>query len=340
MKNNTNQLSSKAQLLNILREKQGENISGTKLANELGVSRVAVWKIVQSLTQAGYSIDTGEAGYSINPKHEKDFLYPWEFSGMEKYFNHYNNTTSTMDRAREAAFRGVESGSVFTAEKQSAGRGRNGRTWVSRQGGLFFTILEKPNLAVADYTLFSLIIQIAAAKSLTSICGKKAALRWPNDVYMDNRKIAGITTEISAEGDLIKWLSAGIGINVNNPAPSAKAACCCEILHRKISRHDVLIKILEEIETMKNKFTSTAAYSQGNRTLAAEWNSLAGCIGARAVVFEPEQKDENSLDKPCKIYSRGIFEGIDPKGRCILKTDDTTLYFDQGVVSLAFLGSF
>jgi BirA family biotin operon repressor/biotin-[acetyl-CoA-carboxylase] ligase len=340
MKEKTRELSSKAKLLILLREKQGSPLSGSVLAKELGVTRVAVWKTVQALVETGYSIETGEAGYLLDPKKEKDFLYPWEFGGKENLFYHYKNTGSTMDRARELALRGTASGAVITAEKQSAGRGRYGRTWVSRQGGLFFSILERPRLAIADYTLLSLVMQIAVARTVTSFCGKKACLRWPNDVYINRRKIAGITTEIAGEGDLISWLSGGVGVNVNNPTPSGKATSCAEVTGRQFSRRKILGKILDEIENVKKTFSSSAAYFQGNQALAAEWNSLSDSVGAKAVVFESENKTEDySLDKGGRILARGVFAGIDPAGRCILKTEGEKgdLYFNQGSVSLAFM---
>jgi len=341
MRGKKDTLSSKARLLILLREKQGAPTSGSVLAKDMGISRVAVWKTVQSLLEAGYLIETGEAGYALDPKKEKDFLYPWEFGEKENMFFYFKNTGSTMDRARESAVRGVESGSVFTAEKQSAGRGRNGRTWVSRQGGLFFSILERPRLTIADYTQLSLMMQIAVVRSISSICGKKAFVRWPNDIYIDHRKIAGITTEVCGEGDLITWLSGGIGVNVNNPVPSGRAASCTEITKRQVSRREVLIKILDEFDNVKKTFVSTAAYSQGNRPLAAEWNSLADCVGAKAAVFEPlpvqTGGEDDSANKREKILARGVFQGIDPAGRCIIKTDDSTLFFNHGSVSLAFL---
>ena len=331
------ELSSKTRLLSILREKKGEPLSGGILAKNLGVSRVAVWKTAQSLTEAGYLIETEKRGYRLDPENEKDFIYPWEFGEKEKLFFHYKNTGSTMDRARELALNGAESGSVFTAEKQNAGRGRNGRTWISRQGGLFFSILERPRLTVADYSFFPLVTQIALARGISSICGKKACLRWPNDVYISKKKIAGITTEIAGEGDLITWLTCGIGVNVNNPAPSLKATSCAEITGHHVSKREALVKILDEIDKVKKLFAANAAYSQGNPSLAAEWNSLADCIGVKAAVFEPENADENAIEKPGKILARGVFKGVDPGGRCILDTEKTTLYFNQGSVSLAFL---
>ena len=336
-------ISSKGKLLAQLREKQGAPVSGSVLAKELGISRVAVWKTVQALTESGYLIEAGEPGYHIEPKNEKDFLYPWEFGEKEDMFYHYKSTGSTMDRARELALRGAES-AIITAEKQSAGKGRNGRTWVSRQGGLFFSILDRPfkqgwRLSIADYAQFSLVMQISVVKSISFICGKKAFLRWPNDIYINNRKIAGITTEISGEGDLLAWISGGIGVNVNNKAPFAKATTISEVIGHHISRREVLEKIVDEIDIVKKKYYSNAVYSQGNRALAAEWNSHADCIGAKAVIFEPENREDNPIDIPGKILSRGIFAGIDPAGRCILKTNTEKgdLYFNHGSVSLAFL---
>jgi len=356
-------ISSKAGLLKMLREKQGAPISGGVLAKELGVSRVAVWKTVQALVDAGYLIETGETGYLLNPENEKDFLYPWEFGENESMYYHYLTTDSTMDRARElltsklltskTAVRKTESVSgnevsraIITAEKQSAGRGRNGRTWVSRQGGLFFSILEQPNkegwrLSIADYAQFSLVMQIAVVKSVSYFCCKQAFLRWPNDIYINNRKIAGITTEISGEGDLITWITGGIGVNINNKTPFPKAVTISEIKGRQISRKEVLKKIIEEIDIIKKTFISKASYSQGNRALASEWNSLADCIGAKAAIFEPEKKDDIINEISGKTLARGIFAGIDPAGRCIIKTDTEKgdLYFNQGSVSLAFLNT-
>jgi len=186
-------------------------------------------------------------------------------------------------------------------------------------------------------------MQIAVVNTITSVCGKTAYLRWPNDIYINNKKIAGITTEISAEGDVISWLTGGIGVNVNNNAPSIRAVSCAEVTGRQVSRREILIKILDEIEKVKKTFMSTAFYSQGNRAIASEWNSLADCIGAKAAVFEADKNDENKLNKnnkPSKILARGIFEGIDPSGRCILKTnDDKHLFFNHGLVSLAFINA-
>jgi BirA family biotin operon repressor/biotin-[acetyl-CoA-carboxylase] ligase len=338
-----NQLSTKARLLIALRTQAGKPINGNHLAQDLGVSRVAVWKGIQALSAAGYAIETQGAGYALDVK-GTDFLYPWEFGEREASFRHFASTGSTMDRAREFALQGLAAGTVITAERQSAGRGRNGNPWASRQGGLFCTILERPRIAIADYCLPSIVIQIATARVLSALCGKTASLRWPNDIYIDRRKIAGVMTELEGEGDIISWLAIGIGINANNTAPSGRAVSCAEITGHTVSRSKLLLAILDEAERVKQRTQSDTAYSQGNRLLAAEWNSMADYVGARAAVVPSGENDasrEAALRKrKGKIFARGIFAGIDPAGRCIIKSESgkEALYFNPGQVSLVLWG--
>jgi BirA family biotin operon repressor/biotin-[acetyl-CoA-carboxylase] ligase len=326
-------ISTKAGLLSALREKNGDRISGGFLAGELGVSRVAVWKGVQSLIGAGYSVDASDAGYSLDPSKDGDFLYPWEFGPDEADFRYYEDTGSTMDRAREFVVR--ESRTVVVAGKQSAGRGRSGRTWASGQGGLFCTVVDsfvKPEMVLADYCLPVMAFQIAIARVVSSLCGKQAKLRWPNDVYIDGRKIAGVMTELEGEGDFINWLAVGIGVNVNNSASLPRAVSCRDIAGHKFSRRDVLLQIMDEAETIKKQTGSGTDYSQGNRLLAAEWNSMADCFGGKAaVVASAEIKD--------RVLARGIFNGVDPAGRCVIKPEDGkgSMFFNPGPVSIVFL---
>jgi BirA family biotin operon repressor/biotin-[acetyl-CoA-carboxylase] ligase len=327
-------VSTKAKLLLALREKAGKPASGGALAQDLGVSRVAVWKGIQALVDAGYPIETAVSGYALEPEKANDFLYPWEFGEKEPLFHFVSNTGSTMDKARKLAEQGLNAG-IITAERQSAGRGRNGSAWASRQGGLYCTILDRPDTAIADYSLPALIYQIAVARVLSSLCGKPARLRWPNDIYIDRRKIAGLMTDLEGEGDRISWLAVGIGVNVNNAAPSGRAVSCVELLRVPVSRRDVLLKILGEAQRLKKKAMSGVAYSQGNRMLAAEWNALADGIGAKAAVVASAQGPD---ERRGRTLARGIFAGIDPAGRCIIKPENskTALYFNPGPVSVVF----
>jgi BirA family biotin operon repressor/biotin-[acetyl-CoA-carboxylase] ligase len=328
----------RALVLEELRQREGNPVSGTSLAKVTGVSRVAVWKNIQALAEAGYPVRTLEKGYALETE-DRDFLYPWEFGGRESLFRYFSGTGSTMDRAREFAGQGLPEGTVICAEKQSAGRGRNGRTWASRQGGLFFSLLERPNLALAAYVLPALILQIALAKTLGRICGKKALLRWPNDIYIDQRKIAGILTELAGTGDKITWLAGGAGVNVNNPVPSGRITSCAEILGRKVSRRETLTAILDEIEGLKKKHVPAGVYE--SRGISKEWNSLAEGLGGRVAVIDPCHGDFTA-ERPEgneRILARGTYAGIDGAGRCLVKTgtEKGTLAFSPGSASIIFL---
>jgi len=332
-KKDAHKLSTKARLLMALREQAGKTISGGKLASNFGISRVGVWKGIQSLITAGYLIKANDSGYFLDPDKNNDFLYPWEFGEKEAMFRFFETTASTMDNVRDFASHGQMAGIVAVADTQSAGRGRNGRTWASRQGGLYCSFLDRPAIPLADYCMPAMLYQIAVARAVGAVCGKPARLRWPNDIYIDGHKIAGIITELEGEGDMISWIATGIGVNVNNQSPSAKAVSCCEITRHGVSRRQLLTAIIKEAEQLKKSAGSTMVYAQGNRYLAAEWNSLADCIGAKAAIVDAVNMEKG------RMLARGVFEGIDPAGRCIIKPhgNSESLFFNPGPVSIMLL---
>ncbi|MDR3130186.1 MAG: biotin--[acetyl-CoA-carboxylase] ligase [Treponema sp.] len=303
------EISLKAFLVQRLRENPGAFFSGQRLAAEPGVSRTAVWKAVRTLEASGYPIEGNDKGYAWMGE-DGDFLYPWEFGKNEKLFHHWFSTDSTMNRAAELADRGCPGGSIVSAEKQTAGRGRNGRKWESGKGGLFFTLLERPSLTASEYYRAAMAAQIASSKTLTKICGKPCFLRWPNDVYGAGRKLAGILTEFRADGDRVKWMSLGIGINVNNRPGGESAVSCAELSGRIISRREVLLGVLEEWSGLQKA---------GYGGLEKHWNALSDSIGRQAVA-------ESGI--------KGVFLGADPLGRALLKTDGGgILSFWPGAIS-------
>jgi BirA family biotin operon repressor/biotin-[acetyl-CoA-carboxylase] ligase len=170
-------LSTKARLLMALREQAGKTVSGGRLASDFGISRVGVWKGIQSLVAAGYFIKANDSGYLLDPSKTSDFLYPWEFGEKEAMFRFFESTVSTMDNARELAAQAQMAGIVAVADTQSAGRGRNGRTWASRQGGLYCSFLDRPSIPIADYSMPAMLYQIAAARAISAVCGQPAKLR-------------------------------------------------------------------------------------------------------------------------------------------------------------------
>jgi biotin-(acetyl-CoA carboxylase) ligase len=147
-------------------------------------------------------------------------------------------------------------------------------------------------------------------------------------------------TEVSGEGDRINWLAGGIGVNINNPAPSGRITSCAEICGRNVSRRNTLVKILDEIEILNRRYAPGSAYTGGNRMLAGEWNSLAEGIGGKAAVIDPAHDSGRSSgeeDAKGRIIARGIFGGVDPVGRCIIKTEKGALHFSPGSASIVLI---
>ncbi|MFP3089080.1 biotin--[acetyl-CoA-carboxylase] ligase [Treponema sp. TIM-1] len=325
-------ISTKAYLLERLRGNRHTRISGEILAKELEVSRVAVWKAVQALKKAGYSIIVDDGGYLLADE-EQDFLYPWEFGDREKFFRHWVSTDSTMNRAKELAQGKSPSGMVITAETQTAGRGRNGRNWISTPGGLFFTLLIRPGCTVREYSLHTMAVHIAAAKTLGALCGKEARLRWPNDVYVGDKKIGGILSEFHGEGDFVSWLNLGIGLNINNRISTPESVSCLDLLGHPLSRKAVLVRFLENLERIQKSAPT-------REEVTKQWNQNALGRGGEVLII-PGDHARRDIPRtgpaPGESRGRGRFWGIDSSGRGIVKNPSGIIRISPASSSLYFI---
>ncbi|MDR2050009.1 MAG: biotin--[acetyl-CoA-carboxylase] ligase [Treponema sp.] len=313
---NDKTLSTKAGLLELLRERFPRPVSGEKLGRILGKSRVAVWKAALSLREAGYPVSSAEAGYRLENT-DGDFLYPWEFGAEEKRFRHWASTDSTMNRARELAFEGAEGATVVLSETQSAGRGRNGRNWVSGPGGLFFTLIERPVLPLEDRYLVTMAAHIALARTISHITGALARIRWPNDVYIGNKKAAGLLSELSAEGDRLSWISLGAGVNLNNQGPRGSINCS-SVRGSPVSRKETLLFFLKE-------FSVLAGAAPGE--LDRIWRSVAEDPERGVILTCPDHKT---------ILGRGKIRGLGRGGAIRILVNGEIREFSSEAVSLTY----
>jgi len=190
-------------------------VSGPTLADDLGVSRAAVWKHVEALREAGFDIESGADGYVVRsvPDYGGDAIA----FGLDAPYalDYHDRLPSTNDRARELATEGATDVLVVAGE-QTGGRGRLDRPWSSPAGGVYASLLVRPDRPPAHAPIFTL----AAAVAVTRACreaGVDAVIKWPNDVLMagSERKLAGILTEMEGEADRISWLIVGVGANVD-----------------------------------------------------------------------------------------------------------------------------
>ena len=208
-------------ILKYLKEK--EYISGELLAKKLGISRVAVWKQIQRLKDMGYKIiSVQNLGYCLISR--PDLLIPQEVQrGLSttyigKRIFYFPELESTNIIAKEKALHiteAIDEGTIIIAEKQSAGKGRLGRKWFSPAGGIWLSIILYPQLPPSYIPRITLMTAVAAVKAIKICTQIEPQIKWPNDILINEKKVCGILTEMSAELDIINWVVVGIGINVN-----------------------------------------------------------------------------------------------------------------------------
>ncbi|HEY7747036.1 MAG TPA: biotin--[acetyl-CoA-carboxylase] ligase [Desulfuromonadales bacterium] len=208
-------------ILRLLREKAGQFVSGEEFSQSLGVSRTAVWKQVGQLREFGYIIEAVTSrGYRLTGTPET--LIPTEIqSGLEtrligREVIYYETTDSTNLRAHDLGEAGAAEGTVVIADRQTAGKGRLGRSWVSPPGvNLYVSVLLRPSILPYHAPQLSFLSAVAVARAVEEISGLAPNVKWPNDVLLRGRKIAGLLNEMSAETEGIHYVILGIGVNLN-----------------------------------------------------------------------------------------------------------------------------
>ena len=216
-------------IVTLLKSHQSEFLSGEKLSKSLSLSRAAVWKNIKKLQSLGYKIESRpKSGYRL--QQSTDLLVPWEVSdglqtdiiGRKIYY--FGTIDSTQNFAIELAKRPHENGSLVIADRQTQGRGRLNRKWVSPKGGIWMSILLKPNFEPSYTSLFPMATSLALAVSIEKTLKIKTELKWPNDVTIKGNKVAGILIDASVESNKIDYLIIGIGINFKiNPGTISKS---------------------------------------------------------------------------------------------------------------------
>ena len=197
-------------------------VSGTKIADEIGISRTEVWRLIQRLRALGVSIAGHPAtGYRLQAV--PDLLLPDVLAPLvqgtifDNQIHHYYNIGSTNTVAMEAGSAGAPEGSVFLAERQIAGRGRGAHNWHSAQSaGIYCSAVLRPALPPSEALILSLAAGLAVRAAVQEIDpALDVDLKWPNDLLTEGKKIAGILTEMNSEATRVRYIVVGIGINVN-----------------------------------------------------------------------------------------------------------------------------
>jgi len=170
-----------------------------------------------------------------------------------KTIKFYEEVTSTQTMAKEQADMGFDEGLVVVADRQTKGYGRNKAVWSSNAGGLWFSMLLKPKIRPGEASRLTLLL----SDTLKILFEKKykidSEIKWPNDVLVFGKKIAGILIEMSAEQNIINWIVAGIGINVNNDLPKeleSTSISLKNILNKEVNRVELFAEFLVNFEDL------------------------------------------------------------------------------------------
>jgi BirA family transcriptional regulator, biotin operon repressor / biotin---[acetyl-CoA-carboxylase] ligase len=220
---------------------------------------------------------------------------------------------STNALARSMAGQDAPEGTIVVADEQSAGRGRMGREWLAQPGAnLLFSVLLRPGVEPEQVFAITMIMAVSAVESLHRKAGVRAGIKWPNDVYVRHRKLAGILTEIDLKGSIVNHVVLGIGLNVNwhpDETGEIRAPATSLLLEtgRAYRRADLLVWILEEFESGYRRFLKGEL-----ETFYSKWNELSLVLGRDVVIESGEER----------IYGKAV--SIDRSGALILEEGNGT----------------
>lgn len=282
--------------LSVLKELKAGKNSGEEIASQLGISRTAVWKAVEKLRKAGYEINAKKKiGYVLvsSPDFSAYEVADICFENGVDEVHHYTTVDSTNERAKEKA------GIVVIADEQTAGKGRLGRKWYSDKGGLYFSISLHPRLPMDDLPKITLTAGVAVCEALSFA---NARLKWPNDVLIGKKKVAGVLCEVFGEAD-IPSVVVGIGINVTNPIPEEIENIATNLSSFNVSRKEIFIDVI------RNFFSLYRKLPERWEEVRLRWKELSDTL--------EKEVEVRIADRTYK----GVAVDIDDSGALILVSD-------------------
>jgi len=308
----------KNKVLKALYEKKGEYISKDDIALETAVSHERITNEILLLQEEGYIIDSSKTGYRLSGV--PNLLLPYEIKKnlqteyMGKNIHFFKEVDSTNDVARELADEGAEEGTIVIAESQRSGKARHGKKWLSPSGGVWMTIILRPDVEPNIAPQLTLVTGVAVAKTLAQECGLDVGIKWPNDILIGDKKVSGILTEVETYKGKVTYALVGIGIDLNLdinifPPDLRGAATSLKVeLDREIKGAELVQKFLKTFEFYYNEFKDDEF-----RGILNEWRKLSKTIGNYVEVHK----------KGGIVYGEAV--GVNKDGKLILEMEDGSL---------------
>ena len=217
-------------------------VPGPQLAARLGISRVALWKRIARLKGFAYRIEGGSRGYRLV---EEDTVAPWEFQeGTPLLYR--SETVSTMDEAWALAEGGAPSGTLVIADRQTAGRGRQDRPWLSSEGGLYLTLVLRPRLPTSHAACVALEGACALLEWLAAAHGCGLDFHWPNDLMAGSRKVGGLLVELAGTQERPRFYLLGLGVNLHG-VPTREPPVSPDLMEHPPLRRDLATAFREHL---------------------------------------------------------------------------------------------
>ena len=305
-------------VLSFFQTHDSEYLSGEDLSDVLKISRVAVWKHIKKIQSLGYKIESKQKlGYRLISETEK--LLPWEITkdlktktvGKRVYY--FEEIDSTQNFAEQIALDEKENGTIVIAEKQTAGKGRLDRKWTSPKGGIWFSLIIHPKFDVSTSTLVPIAGAVALAKAIKNTLNIDVSVKWPNDITLNGKKVAGMLVDASFQANNIDYLILGIGINFDIDAKKiekrlSKSANFYGVNSLRKKDDSTPPKILLREFLVQFEKISIQLNKGEKAKIVKEWTKKADKIGKKISINTSDGKIS------------GVAQGIDNDGALKLKT--------------------
>lgn len=307
--------SRKTEVLQLLRE-SGTYVSGQQICESFGISRTAVWKIMNQLKEEGYEIEAVQnKGYHLAGT--PDVLSLSELQSRIKtkmagrHLLYFDVIGSTNIEAKKQAENHAPEGLLVVADKQEAGKGRRGRSWESPAGAnIFMTILLRPEFSPLKAPMVTLVMAVSVAQAIGEVTELTAGIKWPNDIVIHKKKAAGILTELTMETDYIQHLVCGVGINVNQSEFPENIQATATSLYleggRRVNRAGLIERTMARFEENYEIFCKTEDMSG----LIEAYNKLLVNKEAQVRVLDPKGEYD------------GLSHGINEMGELLVEKQD------------------
>lgn len=304
-------------ILELFHAKIGGIVSGEELSNALNVSRTAVWKHIKSLKDIGYRIEAVPSqGYRLVAS--PDILIPAEIAAgltaarIGQRIICFRETDSTNEVAFKLAEEGAEEGTVVIAEKQRRGKGRLGRRWESPAGvNLYCSVILRPPILPMQAAQLTFLSSVAVASAISETTALRPAIKWPNDVLINGRKVAGLLNEMSAETEKVNFVVLGIGVNINMQLTQFPddlrhpATSLAQEAGKAINRIEFTRNLLKTLDELYGSYLD-----QGYAHIREEWLARCDICGRKVKVSFQERE------------ITGVALGIDDYGALLLQLSD------------------